>query len=220
MILEAIKEKSLFFYGVALFVSFLTVYYSFRMLFILVFSKVHAHEKAHHDSALLNFARSAPLISLAGISLTVGALGTPFFHSAILHWLGGHDAHFDRGLVATTLVLIVSGAAIAYFQFRDPEAALVKLQNGKGPLKTLLENRFYIDHLYDFLVEQVSHRIARVFEWFDKNIINGLMVNQSAFSVMRLGRLTSRLQNGRLQDYLSLALGVGVVIMFWIIKAG
>ncbi|MGH7198045.1 MAG: NADH-quinone oxidoreductase subunit L [Candidatus Omnitrophota bacterium] len=229
MILETLKEKNLFFYGMALFVTFLTVYYSFRMLFILAFSKVHApatgasagrHEGAQHESALLKFARSLPLIFLAGISLYIGALGTPFFHSAILHWLGGHDAHFDLSLIATTLVLIVSGAAIAYFQFRDPEAALVKLETGKGPLKTLLDNRFYIDHLYEFLVEQVSHRIARIFEWFDKNIINGLMVNQSAFSVMRLGRIASRLQNGLLQDYLSLGLGVGVVIMFWIIKAG
>jgi NADH-quinone oxidoreductase subunit L len=220
MILEAIKEKNLFFYGVALFVSFLTVYYSFRMLFILAFSKVHAPEHGHHESAALKLARTVPLVFLAGISLYVGALGTPFFHSAILHWLGGHDAHFDTGLIATTLVLIVSGAAIAYFRFKDPEAALVRLQNGRGPLKNLLENRFYIDHLYEFLVEQVSHRIARIFEWFDKKVINGLMVNQSAYGILRLGKVASRLQSGLLQDYLSIALGVGVVIVFWIIKAG
>lgn len=220
MILEALKEKSFFFYGVALAVSFLTVYYSFRMLFVILFSKEkHAgHHEAHHSPAILNLAESLPLISLAAISLFVGALGTPVFHSAILHWLGGHEMHLDTQILVTTLFLIVGGATLAYFQFKDPQQALAKLEAGKGPVRTLLDKRFYIDDLYDFLVEQVSHRISAVFDWCDRVIINGLMVNQTAYSIQRLGKWASKLQNGLLQDYLSLAVGAGVVIIFWILK--
>ncbi|HXV18450.1 MAG TPA: NADH-quinone oxidoreductase subunit L [Candidatus Omnitrophota bacterium] len=219
MILEVLKEKSSFFYGLALAVSFLTVYYSFRMLFVILFSKEdHKHHDAHHSPAILNLAEGLPLVSLAVISLFVGALGTPLFHSAILHWLGGHEMHLDTQILVTTLALIAGGAALAYFQFRDPQKALAKLEAGKGPVRTLLDKRFYIDDLYDFLVEQVSHRISGVFDWCDRVIINGLMVNQTAFSIMRLGKVASKLQNGLLQDYLSLAVGAGVVIIFWILK--
>ena len=66
-----------------------------------------------------------------------------------------------------------------------------------------------------FVTKQVALRFAGVLDWFDRTVINGLMVNQSAFSVMRLGRVVSRLQNGRLQDYLSLAIFAGVLMIFY-----
>ena len=220
MILDALRENHWFFYGIGLFVSFLTVYYSFRLLFVILFSKTAPKpQSAHPESVILKFACNTPLIFLASISLFVGALGTSFTHYPLFHWLGGEALHTNAVLIATMTTLIILGAGIAYFQFKDPETALIKLETSRGPLKTLLDNKFYIDDLYDFLVEQVSHRIARLFEWFDRTIINGIMVNQTAYSVMRLGRLGSRLQDGLLQDYLSIALGIGVVIIFWIIKS-
>ncbi len=227
MILETLKEHNIFFYGAALLVSFLTVYYSFRMLFVIAFSKpAHVetcatqdtHNASSHPGGVSSLARAIPLISLAAISLYVGALGTPLMNHQILHWLGGHAAHVNVELILTTTIVIVAGAALAFFQFKNPEAALVKLESAGGPIKTLLLNKFYIDDLYNFLVEQVSHRIARIFEWFDRNVINGIMVNQSAYSVARLGKVFSKIQNGLLQDYLSLAIAVGVVLIFWIIK--
>ena len=218
--IDALRENHWFFYGIGLFVSFLTVYYSFRLLFVILFSKTAPKpQSAHPESVILKFACNTPLIFLASISLFVGALGTSFTHYPLFHWLGGEALHTNAVLIATMTTLIILGAGIAYFQFKDPETALIKLETSRGPLKTLLDNKFYIDDLYDFLVEQVSHRIARLFEWFDRTIINGIMVNQTAYSVMRLGRLGSRLQDGLLQDYLSIALGIGVVIIFWIIKS-
>ncbi len=219
MILEAVKEKNIFFYGAALFTSFLTVYYSFRLLFVLLFSKPTGEVHAHPGPFFLKYAMAKPLISLAVISLFVGALGTPLFGSRILHWLGGHESHMNLGLIATTAALIIAGAALAFMQFKNPEAALIKLDADKGFVKNILENRFYIDDLYEFLVEKISHKIAGLFDWFDRKVINGLMVNQTAYSVMRLGRVISRLQDGLLQDYLSLAMIVGVAIIFWLIKA-
>jgi len=231
MILETIKEKNIFFYGAALLVSFLTVYYSFRMLFVIAFSKMNGEASAtaggpttagrhehHEESLVLKIARAVPLVCLALISLYIGALGTPFLGHRILHWLGGHAAHVNIELIVTTTILIVTGAGIAWSQFNNPEHALARLETDKSLFKKILDEKFYIDDLYEFLVEQVSHRIARIFEWFDKNVINGLMVNQTAFSIMRLGRLTSKLQNGLLQDYLSIAIGIGVVIIFWLVR--
>ncbi len=223
MILEALKEKSLFFYGVALFVSFLTVYYSFRFLFVILRSKP-AHDPRstihdqHHETILLRICRAVPLISLALISLYVGALGTPLFGHKILHWLGGHEASTDLGLILTTGILIAAGVALAFFRFRDPEAALDRLDKNKDFLQTLLEKKFYVDDLYEFLVKQLGLRLAALLDWFDRTFINGLMVNQTSFSVMRLGRLVSKIQTGLLQDYISWAVAGGVLVLFYLTK--
>jgi NADH-quinone oxidoreductase subunit L len=222
MILEVVRHKNIFFYLMALGVSFMTVYYSFRMLFVILFSKTVHDSKNHADhgrtSGLLNFCRSLPLLFLAGISLYVGFLGTPFAGHALLHWLDGHESHINMEILITTTLIILSGGGLAWLQFRDPEKALLKLEADKGPLKKLLEERFYIDDVYEFLVEQVSHRIAGIFDWFDRNVINGIMVNQTAFSIGRLGKNLSRVQNGFFQDYMSWAIGLGVLIVFWILK--
>jgi len=222
MILETLKEKNSFFYWVAVFVSFLTVYYSTRLFLVVFLSKItqprHAEGLAHHDSFALKFCRAVPLISLASISLFVGFLSTPFFHHKILHWLGGHEAPLNPELLATTAILILAGGGLAFLQFKNPEEAETKLENDKGPLKILLDRKFFIDDFYAFLTKKVALSLAAILNWFDRTVINGLMVNQTSFSVMRLGRVASLLQNGRLQDYLSMALGVGVVIIFYLIN--
>lgn len=225
MILEAIKEKSGLFYAAALTASLLTAYYSFRLLFVILFSKEkHApaspagrHHDAHHEPAVLSLSRAVPLVSLAALSLFVGALGTPLGGDRILHWLGGHASHTDPEILFTTLGLVIAGAGVAYWQFRDPEQALIKFESRRDPLKVLLLNKFYIDDAYTFLVKRVGLGIAAVLDWFDRNLINGFMVNGTSYRVLDIGKVVSRLQNGLLQDYLSVALAIGVAVIFYLI---
>ena len=223
MILEALKERNLFFYGVALFVSFLTVYYSFRLLFVILRSKVHTdtHHSpliTHHASFLINICRALPLVSLALISLYVGALGTPLFGHKILHWLGGHEPHLNMGLILTTGILIAAGAGLAFLQFKNPATALDQLENRKTFLQIVLERKFFIDELYEFLVKQIGLRIAAALDRFDKGFITGVMVNQTSYSIMRLGRAMAKIQNGLLQDYIAWAAAGGALILFYLTK--
>ena len=220
LILETLREHNLFFYGVAIFVSFLTVYYSFRLLFVILFSKIDAH--GHHDDpkepALMKLARALPLISLAAISLFVGSLGTPLFGHKILLWLGGEPTHTNQEILFTTLALIAGGAALAYVQFRNPAQALSKLDSGRGFIKNILEKKFYVDDAYEFLVKKVGLAIAAVLDWFDRTVINGFMVNGTSYRILDLGKIGAAFQDGKLQDYLSTAILVGVVVLFLIIR--
>ena len=218
LILETLREHNLFFYAAAIFVSFLTVYYSCRLLFILLFSKTdHADHHAHHESAALKISRAVPLISLAALSLWMGYLGSAWGHHRLLEWLGGHAAHLNMEILGTTLALIVFGAALAYAKFKNPEAAEIKLKNAQGPLHKMLERKFFVDEAYDFLVKKVALRLAGVLNWFDRTFVNELMVNQTSYRILDIGKITSKLQSGLLQDYLTLAIGVGVVVVFWLI---
>lgn len=224
MILETLHHHGMLFYGASLVVTFLTAYYSFRLLFVLLFSKEEHHghhdkHEAHHDSAILTFCKALPLISLAAISLYVGYLGTQWGDGKILHWLGGEVEPINTEILFTTIGLIAAAAGIAFVQFRDPAKALVNLETRPNPVKTLLENKFYIDDAYAFVVKKIGLGLAKILNWFDKTVVNELMVNQSAYSIMRLGRVLSKVQTGMLQDYLSLALGAAVLVVFYLIHS-
>lgn len=202
-VLEALREQNLFYYGVGLFVSFLTAYYSFRLFFVLLFSKTNDHHQTHHENALLSFCKALPLATLAVTSLFVGFLGTGLGGHRLQHWLGAHASEPNMEIILTTSALIAAAAVIAFIAFRDPEKAERRLEDSRAPVTALLKNKFYIDEAYVFLVKRVGLGLAAMLDWFDRTVINGLMVNKTSYSIARLGRRLARLQSGSLQDYLS-----------------
>lgn len=221
LILEGLFHHHPFFFWVAILVSFLTVYYSFRLLSVILFSKVHhGHHEAHHESVLLKICKALPLISLALISLYVGALGTPLLHHRVLLWLGGEEMHTNWTIVGITTVLIVIGAGLGITQFRNPEEALKRLSANQNPFKIILERKFFVDDIYDFITHKIALAFAAILQWFDKNVPNRLMVDDTSYGILNLGKLSAKIQNGKLQDYLSLALGVGVLVIFYLINQG
>ena len=149
----------------------------------------------------------------------MGFLGSPWFHFRILGWLGGEGSAANAGLLITTTILITSGAALAFILFRNPEAAESRLRNGRGPLRLVLERKFFIDDVYEFLTKKVGLGIAAMFAWFDRNFANGFLVNGTSYRILDLGKITSKIQNGLLQDYLSWAVGVGILVAFWLVKS-
>ncbi|MFZ0663021.1 MAG: NADH-quinone oxidoreductase subunit L [Acidobacteriaceae bacterium] len=106
-----------------------------------------------------------------------------------------------------------------------------------------LSQRLYVDEFYDLAVIGFSRLCARTFDWMDRWVWNGAVqlvawsvaalawINSSAdnhainsgfdegcTSLVRGGRLMSRLQNGRVQSYLrviGVALIVFAVFLFW-----
>ena len=218
LILETLRHHHLFFYGIAILVSFLTVYYSFRLFFIIYFSKIHeSHHEKHHESPILKICMAVPLIVLAAISIVAGLKGTSVYNFQLLHWLGGEETQLNMEILITTTGLILGGGIIAFLQFRNPEAAEKKLREARGPLFAILDRKFFIDDAYEFMVKKVGLVFASGLDWFDRKFINGVLVNQTSYFILNIGRWVSRLQSGLLQDYLAWAMLAGVAALFWII---
>jgi len=219
LILEELHSHAGLFYYAALFVSFLTAYYSFRMLFVIMRSKAHAghHQDAHthHGSMLSDLCRALPLISLAVISVVVGLTGTSVFDFKLLRWLGGEETHLNLEILTTTTVLIIAAGALAFWKFSDPAAAEKRLRENKSVLHTALERKLFIDDAYDFLVKKVGLGLAGLLDRFDRAFINGVLVNGTSYFILNIGRWLSRVQSGLLQDYLAWVMTAGVAIIFW-----
>ena len=95
----------------------------------------------------------------------------------------------------------ISGIALAYLLHLKQRAAAEKLAAGLQPLTGMLEAKYWVDEIYDFMIVQPLRHIAKVFFAIDKAVIDvavwavGMVPQMSGFAV----KLT--VQRGYLQGY-------------------
>ena len=107
---------------------------------------------------------------------------------------------------ALALLALVSGAALALWLYRNRE---------RDPLHVdLIRHRFYIDELYDWLINRTQEFLARVASLFDRWIIDAGAVGGSSGGTFGLGSLLRLLQVGNLQAYAFL-FGLGIVVLIY-----
>ena len=166
------------------------------------------------------------------------------FHEFLGPVLGGHDAHVaEKSMTAvahaaevashgekavthsTGLELImmeisvgigVAGIIAAYyFYVKRPELPGRIAQRFKG-IYNLLCNKYYVDEIYSaYVVTPVN--IISTFFWkvFDEKLIDGAVVNGSAWLVQRISGGLKRLQTGYVQHY-ALSILVGLLFVFYL----
>jgi NADH-quinone oxidoreductase subunit L len=85
------------------------------------------------------------------------------------------------------------------------------LQTSLAPIHTLLVNRYYVDHVYNWIAGGVVLGIAWMADNFDKYVIDG-MVNGVGELAVGTGGWLRRAQTGQVQAY-AWTLLVGVVAL-------
>jgi NADH-quinone oxidoreductase subunit L len=150
-------------------------------------------------------------------------------------------------LMIASTIIVFAGLALGWWLYgrkpirrADEPDALERLQPG---IFHALADRLYVDQFYALTVIRFAHWISRVFNWMDRWIWNGIVQSIAwiATGIARIdslfdarvintgfdegcegfvqgGRLMSRLQSGRVQNYLrvlGLALIVFVLFLFW-----
>jgi NADH-quinone oxidoreductase subunit L len=78
----------------------------------------------------------------------------------------------------------------------------------------LFANRLYIDNFYNWLVLRGQGGLAVFASWFDRWIIDGVIVTGSARTVWGAGYLLRLLQLGNLQAY-AFFFGAGVLLVLY-----
>jgi NADH-quinone oxidoreductase subunit L len=216
LILEALHHQPIFYYT-GLIVSFCTSYYVFRLLFILYFRSEPAH--GHHDDhgmGILKLCMNFPLVTLAGISFIAGLMGSGLFHHTLLKFISP-EAHGELSLplALTGTGVAAAGLILAYWNYIYRAAKPVAVAT--GPRK-ILENKYYLDDLFEKVLGKAVLLFSAFLNWFDKKMISGKMVDGTGRSTVRLGTILSRLQSGELQDYLLIMFLVGSLVVYFLGK--
>ncbi|MFA5111996.1 MAG: proton-conducting transporter membrane subunit, partial [Desulfobaccales bacterium] len=221
--------------GLGLFGAFLTAYYSFRVIFVMLFPKdpeayskvpghiVHVEDEAHghgghgdgHDEHHgVPWVMSFPLLVLAFFTLILG-----FCHDYLQKLLLGevHHEAMDYFLLISAVSCAVGGIAVAWLDWGRKDAKCVGFISKMPALQTFFIQKWYMDHFWRwFLNRFIYGTFSRLFTLNDRRVVDG-GVDAVAFSTVGSGRLLSFIQTAFLQYnllFMVLVLaGVGIYLL-------
>ena len=200
----------------------LTAIYSFRAVFLTFNGQPrdkHVYDHAHESPMIM----LAPMWVLAFFSIFVGLANTPFALT-IEHFLEPATGHHEEiGVTLELLVIMVStiislaGLFYAWARYIKREAWTISLGNAFAWLMPALDNKWYIDRVYDFLIIRPVLAVSGWFaRFFDPKVIDGA-VNAVGEVTNDAGQAVRKLQNGAVPTYaFSIFLGVVAVVLYFV----
>jgi NADH-quinone oxidoreductase subunit L len=220
-----------------LFGAFLTAYYSFRVIFVMLFPKhpeaysqvpghiVHVEDEAHdshghghgdgHDESHgVPWVMAFPLLVLAFFTLILG-----FCHDYLQKLLLGEVHHhaMDYFLLVAAVGCALSGIALAWLDWGRKDAKCVGFISKMPALQTFFIQKWYMDHFWRWFLNRIIYgTFSRLFTYNDRRVVDG-GVDAVAFSTIGGGRLLSLIQTAFLQYnllFMVLVLaGVGIYLL-------
>ena len=207
--------------------AFLTAYYSFRLIFAILFPKKieevhhgehggHGHGEDHHHAGLY-WVMAWPLIILAAVTLVLGFFQAPLENFLVGHHGGaeGHGGGHHAWLLYVAVGLALSGVALAWLEFGRKGASQVGFVERLEPVKTLFAERWYIDHFYRLFLDYVIYGIfSNLFTRNDRQVIDG-GIDGLCRATVGGGRVLSFLQSGMLQYNLMVMFAVLALVALY-----
>ena len=239
-IIEAVHHSQIagsgYAYAAVLSGVFITALYSFRMFFLVFHGEGprDEHAKAHlHESPKVVW---VPLVMLAIPSIGIGYFtmdGMLFgdWFKDVLFVLPQHDtlgelgkavhgpnSMIAHGFMGPALYLALAGLFVAWFIYLKKPSIAHDIKTRFDLIYLTLEKKYWFDEIYQFVFAGGSRSIGKLL-WSvgDKGIIDGLMINGSARSVVRFADWVRNVQTGYLFHYaIAMILGL-LVLMTWFV---
>jgi NADH-quinone oxidoreductase subunit L len=220
-------------WAVGLITAGLTAFYMFRTVYMTFFGKFRGtHEQEHHlhESPPV---MTIPLWILAVGAVVAGWVGLPRVFAEVNqfhHWLepilvppAGLEAAehemssgMEWGLIAIAVIVAAAGIFLAR-SFYGGDKGLTEGRTWAQRFPTLhllLENKYYVDEIYDALIVRPLAALSR-FLWkvVDNFVIDGA-VKAGAFLTELTGDVGRFSTTGNVRNY-ALYFFLGVILLFW-----
>ena len=164
-ILTEAFEKNIGVFILLLAAAGVTAFYVFRQLYLIFAGQQRSHAYHPHESPPV---MTWPLIVLAALVTVGGLLNAPPFN-LLTRFLEGEEVPFALSIAGASVGLAALGWLGAWMLYgRQPLAAGQPdpLQKMLGPVYSLIEHKYYVDELYDFMFvrpyQRLSHLVAFV----------------------------------------------------------
>jgi NADH-quinone oxidoreductase subunit L len=208
-----------------------TAFYMFRLVYLTFYGEFRGtHEQEHHLHESPP-AMTIPLIVLAALSVVGGALlGWPHHHF-LAKWLepiflpapGVPEAQYEinpnleYGLMFVSTAIAALGAWLAYSRYyKRGLAADAEFEQKSPALARAIENKWYVDELYDAIIVRPLEKLSLFFWKFVDAVIDGIAA-MLGYIVAGFGDLLRFLQTGNVRNY-ALMLFLGVIVFMWVIS--
>jgi NADH-quinone oxidoreductase subunit L len=198
---------------------FLTAYYTFRLVFIILFPEKPAprpDETHHPEHECAYWMMAWPLIILAAITLLLGfAQG---MLEAFLVPLSGSVSlpkHHSAWPLYLSLLLAAGGVVLSWLEFGRAEADRIGFAERIPAVSALLAERWYIDRFYRWLLDKVILQgFSALCAACDKDVIDGA-IHRLGWGTVKSGGLVSRLHAGVIQYKLMVVFAVILLLALY-----
>jgi NADH-quinone oxidoreductase subunit L len=162
-----------------------------------------------------------PLVLLAipaaiGVFLVFSAEGEALaFPGAFGEFVFTHQPEefdFDFGIAALSTILAGGGLVVGWVFWSEDAQPAKRMGETFRPVYLLLYNRFYIDDIYQWVINNIILTLGKVLAWFDRNVVNDTGVDGPAGMAYFAGFEFKFLETGKLPNY-ALAISLGVIVM-------
>jgi len=220
----------------------LTALYMTRQVMYVFFGNPRGSPESAHESSKV---MTVPLIVLAACAILFTIVLTPAW-PWLESYLTGHPPEFNSRLlfqsaILISLVLVGAGIGLGTWMYRRAGGDIDPLQRKFPATFRFLENKMWIDQIYDRTVIAFAALAARVSDWMDRYVWEGVVrgigamarllafftmgtdegvinagVDETTVGARGFGRVMSRLHTGQIQIYLgAIALGMLALILFY-----
>lgn len=221
-ILNATFAFNPIYFYLAAFGAVLTIFYMLRLWYLTFFGQFRGSEEqaSHLHESPLNM--TLPLIVLAVLSITGGFIQLPeLFHghpylneylsNVVVNHLHEHEGSheiFEWSLFVGTIVVLVLLFLWTFNLFAKKQEVNEKYNGFAG----VLENKYYVDELYNLLfVKPIEHISALLGHLVDNKIVDGLVFLTGKF-VTWSGTTLRYMQNGQTGFYF-LLMSLAIIVM-------
>jgi NADH-quinone oxidoreductase subunit L len=195
-----------------LFGVFLTAYYTFRPIFILLFS---GSPEAGHTVPQRRTAHGTlygPVIILAFLTVALG-----FFQHPLRRFLGASSFEEPGWLSFLSMGEVLLGVLLTWWEFGRKAAPGIGFVERVEPLRVFFLKRWFLDELYQRLVRTVvDGTIAVLLTRNDRRVIDGGIDGFCRLTVGG-GRLLSHVQSGLLRSNLMVMIVVLILVGFYLL---
>ena len=206
--------------------AFLTAYYAFRLIFILMFpstpppsaSKPSAHGHSDGHNPIHYGLMAFPLIILAAVTVVLGLYQKPLdqFIAGQLAVAGHPDTH-HAWLPFVALAVAAAGVGLAWLEFGRRGAARIGFVEKIAVLNTLFSRRWFIDDFYRLCLKYIVYQgLSKFCKQNDDHVIDGSIDGLSKATVAG-SRILARLHLGMVQYRLLVVFIVMVLLAAYFI---
>ena len=219
VLLAVLDHRSPVFLAVALAAVVLSALYMARATLIVFFGDLKSGNESAHESPLV---MTGPMLLLAFFAVTVGviAFGWTDSYRGFGDYLAGEGPfHVEPWLTAASLLLALAGLGLGWLYYGSGtlshRAAAVRLP----VLHRTLVNGYYLDLLYQWVIDRVVLTLSRFTALFDRIVVNDTGVDGPAVTVMLSALRMRYVQTGKMYNYgAAMALGIaGLVLVWWVV---
>ena len=204
----------------ALITALLSALYLARAMFVAFFGQPSQGNDNVHDAP---WQMAWPMILLAVLAAGFGFLSFnwPGSYEGIGSFVSfgkSHGFEFTWWLGVLSAILAVAAFAFAIVVYVTGRVSLEATKARFAPLVRVVENKYYFDELYQWVVDHVVLVFSSLIALFDRVVVNDIGVNGPANSVRRLGTTLRLHVTGHVYSYaLAMVLGtVGLAIFWWL----